>query len=73
VQLLPARPAGDHETRVFEGAKVLHDAEAGHLQVGLQLGERAAVALEEPVQQVTPRRVGQRLEHPVVVGHGLRE
>jgi hypothetical protein len=48
---------------------VLHHAEPGHLQLGLQLGERAAVALEEPVEQEPASRVRERLEDPVVVGH----
>src|SRR5439155_4268714 len=34
-----------------------------------ELGERAAVALEEPVEEVAPRRVGERLEDEVVIGH----
>ena len=50
---------------------MLHDTEAGHLQLGLELGQRAAVTLEEPVEQEPPRRVGERLEHTVVVCHGL--
>ncbi len=67
VQLLPARPAGDDEAGVLEHAQVLHDAEAGHLELGLELRERAAVALEEPVEQMAPGRVGKRLEDLVVV------
>ena len=68
-QLLPARPASDHESRLLEEAQVLHHAEPGHLQLGLELGERAAVTHKEPVEQEAPRRVGQRLEDTVVVGH----
>ena len=48
---------------------MLHHPEAGHLQLGLELGERAAVTHKEPVEQEAPRRVGQRLEDTVVVGH----
>ena len=59
----------DDEARVLEHAQVLHDAEARHLQLGLQLGQRAAVTLEELVEQEATRRVGERLEHAVVVGH----
>jgi hypothetical protein len=70
VQLFPTGPPGDDEARVFEDAQVLHDAEAGHLQLRLELGQRAAVTREEPVEQVAPGRVGERLEHTVVVGHG---
>ncbi len=69
VELLPARPARDDEPGVLEHAQVLHDPEAGHLQLGLELGERAAVALEEPVEEKAPGRVGERLEDQVVVGH----
>jgi hypothetical protein len=46
---------------------MLHHAEAGHLELGLELCERAAVALEEPVEEMAPRRVGERLEDLVVV------
>ena len=67
MQLLPALPAGDDEPGLLEQAQVLHHAEARHLQVGLELPERAAVALEEPVEQEAPRRIGERLEDPVVV------
>jgi hypothetical protein len=67
VQLLAARSPGEDEPRVFEDAQVLHDAEARHLQLRLELGERAAVTREEPVEQVAPRRVRQRPEHAVVV------
>ena len=67
VQLLPARPAHDDETRVFEHAQVLHDAEARHLQLGLELGERAAVTRKEQVEQEATRPIGERLEHAVVV------
>ncbi len=51
---------------------MLHDPEAGHVEIALQVGQRAAVALEEPVEEVTPRRVGERSEHAVVVVHGPR-
>jgi hypothetical protein len=39
-------------------------------ELGLELGERAAVTHEEPVEQEATRRVGQRLEHSVVVHAG---
>jgi hypothetical protein len=48
---------------------VLHHAEPGHLELGLELRERAAVTLEEPVEQVAPRRIGERLEDPVVLAY----
>jgi hypothetical protein len=49
---------------------VLHHPEPRHVQIGLELGQRAAVALEEPVEQEPTGRVGERLEHTVVVVHG---
>ena len=48
---------------------MLHHAEARHLQLRLELGERSAVTLEEPVEEMAPGRVGERLEDLVVV-HG---
>jgi hypothetical protein len=67
VQLLPARPADDHEARVLQHAQVLHDPEARHLQLRLELLERAAVTREEPVEQEASRGVGEGLEHAIVV------
>ena len=57
---------------LFQLLEVLHDAEAGHLQLRLELGQRASVPLEEQVEQPPPARVGQGLEDPVVV-HVLRD
>ena len=48
---------------------MLHGAEAGHLQLGLELRQRAAVTLVEPVEQEAPRRIAERLEDEVVVVH----
>ena len=70
VQLLPAGAAGDDQPRVLQHPQVLHHAEPGHLDVRLELGERAAVPLEQPVQQAPPGRVRERLEHAVVVHSG---
>jgi hypothetical protein len=70
VQLFPARPARHDEVRIFEDAQVLHDAEARHVQLRLELRERAAVTHKEPIEQEATRRVGERLEHTVVVRHG---
>jgi hypothetical protein len=67
--LLAALPAANDESCLLEQAQVLHHPEAGHLKLGLELGQRAAVALKEPVEQVPACRVGERLEHAVVVGH----
>ena len=63
----------DDEAGVLQHPQVLHHAEARHLQLGLELRQRAAVTREEPVEQEATRRVGQRLEHTVVVGHGSED
>lgn len=70
MQLLSARPPCDNEARVFENAQMLHDTKAGHLQLGLELRERAAVSHEEPVEQESPRGICERLEYTIIVGHG---
>src|SRR4051794_17524946 len=70
VQLLPAGSAGHHEPRVLQDAQVLHDAVARHLHLRLQLTEGAAVATEQQVEQEPPSRIGERLEHAIVVRHG---
>ena len=70
MQLLPAGPAGDDETGIFQNLQMLHDAETCHFQTGLQVFQRAAVALKEQVQEEATRRVGKRLEYVVVVRHG---
>jgi hypothetical protein len=67
VQLLPARPARDDQAGIFEHAQVLHDAEARHLQLRLEICERAAVTDKEPVEEEAARRVGECLEDAVVV------
>ena len=66
----PAALGGRHQSRVLEHAEVLHHAEPRHLQIGLELRQRASVAHEEPVEEMPPRRVGEGLEHAVVVSHG---
>jgi hypothetical protein len=72
VPFLPPCFARDHEACVFEHAQMFHDAEPGHLHLGLELGERAAVTLEEPVEQESPRRVRECLEHEGIVSHRQR-
>ena len=56
-----------------EQAQVLGHAEPGHLDVVVdhcfEFSERAAVPLEEGVQQQPPDGIGQRLEHQVTVVH----
>jgi hypothetical protein len=67
VELLPAGPASDDEPGLFQQAQVLHDPEARHVDLGLELGERAAFAFVQEVEQEAAGRVGERLEHPAVV------
>ena len=71
MELLAPHLAGDDEACVLQHAQVLHHSEARHLQLRLELGARAAVTLEEPVEEESPRRVGERLEHEAIVSHRL--
>jgi hypothetical protein len=48
---------------------VLHHPEARHVEILFQLAERAAVTHEEPVEEVSPRGIRQRLEDPIIVSH----
>ena len=67
VVALPSDLAARDEVRPFEDAEVLHDAEPRHLRQGrLQLSQRLAITLEEPVEQRPAAGVGQRPEHLVV-------
>ena len=69
VVLLAADAARRHEAGRLEDAQVLHDAEAGHPRHRHgQLPERAAVALEEEVQQVPAGGIRQGAEDRVVHG-----
>ena len=72
VQRLPARAAADDEPRVLEHAQVLHDPEARHLELRLELGERARAVLEELVEQEPPGRICECLKDEVVVRHALQ-
>ena len=67
MQLLPARPACHHKPRLFQQAEMLHDPDARHGNVGFELRQRATLTFEEKIEQEAARRVGQRLEHQVVV------
>jgi hypothetical protein len=71
VELLPPFPARDDEPGLLEEAQVLHDPEARHLDLRLELGERSAVTLEEPVEEMPAGGIGERPEHEVVVSHAL--
>jgi len=70
MQLLPARPARDEKTGLLQQAQMLHDPDARHLHLGFELGQRATFTLEEKIEQKATGRVGQRLEHEVVVHTG---
>ena len=63
----------DDEPGLLEDADVLHHAEPAHGEPLLELAERLPVAVEEQVEEAATRRVGQGLEHRVVVlGHPPR-
>jgi hypothetical protein len=49
---------------------VLHDPEAGHLELPFELAQRLAVALVQQVEQEPARGIRQRLEHEIVADHG---
>jgi len=67
VVLLAAGAARRHEARRLEDAQVLHHAEAGHPRHRRhQLPERAAVALEEEVEEVPAGGIRQGAEDRVV-------
>jgi hypothetical protein len=64
VELLAALASCRHEAGALEYAQVFHDAEAGHLrQVYLQLAERLAITLVEPVEEQPATGVGKGLEN----------
>ena len=65
MELFSALLPGRDEMRLLEDLQVLHHAEAGHRQPGFELGQRLPVALEELVEQLPPRRVGEGPEHRV--------
>src|SRR5512143_983167 len=69
MELLSAPLAGDDEIRLLQHLEVLHHAEARHRQATLEGAERLPVLLEEPVEQLAPGRIAERLEHLV---HGSR-
>jgi hypothetical protein len=65
VELLAAAAPGRDQVRVLEHLEVFHHAEAGHRQPCLELGQRLPVVGEELVEELPPRRVGERLEHRI--------
>src|SRR5262245_34503065 len=69
MQLLPAGPVRQDETGIFQNLEVLHHTKARHGQPGLQVLQRAAVALKEQIQEDATRSVSKCLEYLVVVRH----
>ena len=68
--LVPPLLARHDESGLFKDPEMPHDAEPGQLRnLGLQLSERHAVALKEPIQEQPSSGVGQSLEHQVLVVH----
>ena len=67
VQLLPSGSSGDDQPGALELPQMLHDPEPRHVYSGLELREREAIALEEPIEQQPTRWIGERLEHAVVI------
>jgi hypothetical protein len=63
VELLATTSPGDHQVRLLEHAQVLHDAETGHRQALLELGERLAVLFEEPIEQLPSGGISECPEH----------
>ena len=67
VVALPSDLAARDQVGPLEDAEVLHDAEPRHRrQRRLQLSQRLAITLEEPVEQRPATGIGQRAEHLVV-------
>ena len=72
VELLASPPERRHQTGLFEHLEVLHHAEARHLELAVELGQRAAVPFEQEIQQMPPRGIGERPEDEIVVQrHGV--
>src|SRR6476620_737584 len=69
MQLLPPSLFRDDEPRLLEHAQVLHKAESRHGQPVLELAQRLAILLEEPVEELATRRVGERSEDVI---HGTK-
>src|SRR5262249_44355064 len=69
VQLLPAPADGGDEVRGLQHAQMLGRRLPRHRERLTQLPEGLAIALAEPVQQGPARRIGQGLEHRIIVAH----
>ncbi len=65
-----AAPMRDHQPRLLQDAQVLHDRDAGHLgKCLLELAERLAIALIEPIQQPPAGWIRQRPKDLVTLLH----
>ena len=69
VQFLPAPADGGDEVGRLQQAQVLGRRLPRHVERLAQLPEGLPVAFAQPVQQRPPRRIGQRLEHRVILDH----
>ena len=62
-------PPGDDQAGFLEQLQVLHDAETGHREMRPQRAQRLPVLAEELIEKGPPRRIRERLEHPVHERH----
>jgi len=69
MELLPAAPLHRHEVRRFEQREVLRHSLPRHVQVLAELPQRLPVMSMQPIQQLSPTWIGQRLEQKIRVAH----
>lgn len=65
MELLSSPPQRRHETRCFEHAQMLHDAEARHRERRREFGQRLPVFLKERVEEQPPASAGYCLEDDI--------
>ena len=65
VQLFPSPPLHREKVGVLEQLKMLSDRLPGHPQALAEFPQRLAIPGVEPIDQLAPPRVGQRLKDPV--------
>ncbi len=70
VAFFPTETLRGDETCSFQQAQMLHHADSRHVDVRFEFAQGATVPLEQQVEQVATRRVGERLEYEVVVHPG---
>jgi len=66
VELLPTYFPGRDEAGILQHAQVLHHPEARHRERRLKLPKRAAITLEEPVEQQAAVWVSKSAEDPFI-------